>query len=251
MPYVWSRNGAYQFRRRLPKKLTELGAPTFLCLSLRTEVLPEAMKRAAAIIAAMELVEAEVTSMNLVREVTPEALTLIVREVARAALDEIVRRDAMAGVRSEAEADAARGRVEHEIARLKASSRLRDGQPARDATREAMATLHIPGAGDAPALVEREALGALIEVRTSELAFEEGQSLEQATRVLRERHFSGQPLDRIKPPIMLSDAVAAAHRTAVSIDMARKIEATGACAIAFRGDMPLDCFWSGKTSWPS
>jgi hypothetical protein len=41
MPFVWRRGGVYQFRRRLPKKLTELGAPALLCLSLRTEVLPE------------------------------------------------------------------------------------------------------------------------------------------------------------------------------------------------------------------
>lgn len=40
-----------------------------MCLSLRTEVLPEAMKRAVAIIAAVEHVEAEVTS-NLVRMIT-------------------------------------------------------------------------------------------------------------------------------------------------------------------------------------
>jgi hypothetical protein len=120
MPFVWRRGRVYQYRRRLPKKLTELGAPTLLCLSLRTEVLPEAMKRAAAIIAAVERVEAEVTS-NLVRMITPAAITLIVREGARAALDEIVQRDAVAGVRTKAEADAARDRIEQEIAALRSA----------------------------------------------------------------------------------------------------------------------------------
>jgi hypothetical protein len=95
MPTNAATRRAFHFRRRLPKKLTELGAPAFLCLSLRAEVLPEAMKRAAAIIAAVERVEAEVTT-NLVRMITPAAVTLIVREAARAALDEIVRRDAVA-----------------------------------------------------------------------------------------------------------------------------------------------------------
>jgi hypothetical protein len=110
MPFVWRRGRVYQYRRRLPRKLAELGAPALLCLSLRTEVLPEAMKRAAAIIAAVEHVEAEVTS-NLVRMITPAAITLIVREAAGAALDEIVRNDAVAGVRTEAEADAAHDRI--------------------------------------------------------------------------------------------------------------------------------------------
>lgn len=90
MPFVWRRGRAFHFRRRLPKKLTELGAPACLCLSLQTEVLPEAMKRAAAIIAAIERVETEVTT-NLTRMLTPAAIALIVREAARAALDGIVR----------------------------------------------------------------------------------------------------------------------------------------------------------------
>ncbi len=84
MPFVWRRNGVYQFRRRLSKRLTELGAPASLSLSLQTEVLVEAMKRAAAIVAALERVETEVTT-NLVRIFTPAAVTLIVREAARAA----------------------------------------------------------------------------------------------------------------------------------------------------------------------
>ena len=241
MPFVWRRGGVYQFRRRLPKKLTELGAPALLCLSLRTEVLPEAMKRAAAIIAAVERVEAEVTT-NPVRMITPAAMALIVREAARAALDEIVRRDAVAEVRTEAEADAARAGLEHEIARLRSALRLRNGELARDATRQAMSALQIPGTGDAPALVEREVLGTLLDVKTAELSYEDGTTLEQATRDLRARLFPEQTVAQIAPPVMLSAAIAAAHRSAVSLDMARKVEGTGKCMLAFRGDMPLELF---------
>ena len=46
---------------------------------------------------------------------------------------------------------------------------------------------------------------------------------------------------------MLSAAVAAAERRAVSTDMARKVEAFRACALAWRGDMPLDLFLERKT----
>ena len=148
MPFVWRRGGVYQFRRRLPKRLTKLGAPALLCLSLRTEVLPEAMKRAAAIIAAVESVEAEVT-INPVRMITPAAMALIVREAARAALDEIVRRDAVAQIRTEAEADAAQAGLEmHRPASLRPGTR--NGELARDATRQAMSALQIPGTGPEP-----------------------------------------------------------------------------------------------------
>lgn len=56
-PYLWRRGGVFQFRRRLPKRPVDLGAPEFLSLSLRTNLLPEAMKRAAALIAATERAE--------------------------------------------------------------------------------------------------------------------------------------------------------------------------------------------------
>jgi hypothetical protein len=77
--------------------------------------------------------------------ITPAAITLIVREAARAALDEIVQRDAVAGVRTEAEADAARDRLEQEIAALRSAMRLREGAPAREATRQAMSEVIVRG----------------------------------------------------------------------------------------------------------
>lgn len=177
--------------------------------------------------------------------ITPAAVTLIVREAARAALDEIVRRDAVAQVRTEAEADAARAQLEQEIARLRAALRLRNGEPARGATRQAMSVLQIPGSGDAPAPVEREVLGTLLDVKVAELAYEDGTTLEQATRDLRARLFPEQTVMQIAPPVMLSAAIAAAHRCAVSLDMARKVEATGKCMLGFRGDMPLELFLEG------
>jgi hypothetical protein len=66
------------------------------------------MKRAAALIAAMELAEIEIMSQCAVQELTPEAAELIVREVARQALDDLVQRDGAAGPCSLAEGDAAR-----------------------------------------------------------------------------------------------------------------------------------------------
>lgn len=41
------RNGIFQFRRRWPTALTKIGAPVFLSVSLRTDVLSEAVKRSA------------------------------------------------------------------------------------------------------------------------------------------------------------------------------------------------------------
>ena len=156
------------------------------------------MKRAAAIVAALERVETEVTT-NLVRMITPSAVTLIVREAARAALDEIVQRDAVATKRTVAEADAARAGAEQEIARLRTAVRLRDGELARQATHAAMEALRIPGEGNAPAAVERDVLGTLLDVKVAELAYDDGITLEQATREIRCRLFTEQAVTEPAP----------------------------------------------------
>ena len=135
----------------------------------------------------MERAEIELMSQCAVQELTPEAVALIVREVARQALDDLVRRDEAAGPRSLAEADAARDRIADEIAELRTALRLRDSTPARDATRGAMQRLGMTGHAAVPASVERDELGALVEVKSAEAALEEGQSLDQATREIRDR----------------------------------------------------------------
>jgi hypothetical protein len=72
-PRSASRRG-FRFRRRFPKNSGELGAPEFPCLPLWTEVLPAALKRAAAFFTAMEGIEAEAMSTGPVREITSKAM---------------------------------------------------------------------------------------------------------------------------------------------------------------------------------
>lgn len=119
-----------------------------------------------------------------------------------------MRRDALADVRTEAQADLARAELEQEIARLRSALQLRNGEPGHEATRLAMSALQRRGSGDAPALVERDVLGTLVDVKSAELAYEVGMTLDQATRDLRGRLFAGQTLNGIASPVMLSAAIA-------------------------------------------
>jgi hypothetical protein len=68
-----------------------------------------------------------------------------------------------------------------------------------------------------PETVERDALGGLLEVREAAALLDEGRSLAQATQALRTRHFAGRDLDHIGPPVMISAAIDAATRLAVSV----------------------------------
>lgn len=74
VPHVRLRGGVFPFRRRFPKNAGELGAQQLPCLPLRTQFIPEALKRAAAFFTTMEVIEAESMSTGPVREITSKAL---------------------------------------------------------------------------------------------------------------------------------------------------------------------------------
>jgi hypothetical protein len=74
----------FNFRRRWPAALVKIGLPAFLRASLRTEVLPEAMTRAARLIAAMDGVEARLMSECVTRLVQPNEARAIANEIIRA-----------------------------------------------------------------------------------------------------------------------------------------------------------------------
>jgi hypothetical protein len=230
-----------------PEKIVEKGAPSFLCLSLRTQVLPEAMKRAAALLAAMERIEQQVMAQSAVVEMDSQTVRLIVNEVVRQALVELVRAETSAAPQSPAEADAASARLADDIQALRQFLRLRDGAPARPAMERAMAALGLAPQEAVPGSVEREALGGLLDVHNVAAALDEGHSLEQATRDVRSRYLGGRDVEDLRPTVMLSAAIAEAERLAVSVDMARKIAATGKLMLAWEGDMPLDLFVEKKT----
>jgi len=89
-------------------------------------------------------------------------------------------------------------------------------------------------------LAERPALGALIETREAECAVEDGATVEEATRDMRARRFGGRAEEALRPPVMLSKAIAAAEARAVSRDMVNKVRTTGECLRAYFGDVPLE-----------
>ncbi|WP_363322968.1 DUF6538 domain-containing protein [uncultured Jannaschia sp.] len=59
-PYLLRRGRIYYFRKRLPKVISGNCCRTFLCLSLRTPLLSEAMSRSARVFAAYQRTETRV-----------------------------------------------------------------------------------------------------------------------------------------------------------------------------------------------
>jgi hypothetical protein len=126
---------AFNFRRRWPARLVRLGLPGFLRSSLRTDVLSEAMTRAAALIAAMERVEARLMSECVTRLVQPEEARAIANEIIRAEIARMLTAEADPTPRLAADVDARIAALSAEIAALREGLRLTGPQYRKGAPR--------------------------------------------------------------------------------------------------------------------
>jgi len=199
-------------------------------------------------VTALERVERDIVSGSLISLPDPEMAPATHREVARKALRAMLDREATAAPRTLEQADADRAQAEAALAALRQALRqalrLRDVSPAVGPATEAAASLGLDAEIGASRPIAQAAMGGLVEIGEVALAVEDGATVEEASRALRERHFDGKPLEEIRAPVMLAAAIAAAGKRAVSRDMARKLDATGICALAHFGNVPLEAMAS-------
>lgn len=168
-------------------------------------------------------------------QVTPAMETAIRREVMRCAMMEWLVREASFEPRSIDEADAAAAATEAKVAAARAAIRLRDPSLALAPVAAAAAALGLAINPVALPRVGRAVLGVLAEMHEAELAFENGATVEEATRVLRDVHFGGRPPERLSPPVRLSTAVEKAIERAPTRGMTDKVKTTGELMLAFFG----------------
>ncbi|NCM98390.1 MAG: hypothetical protein GW948_14275, partial [Rhodobacterales bacterium] len=137
-------------------------------------------------------------SGSLISLPDPEMVRAVLREVARKALRAMLDREATAAPRTLEQADADRAQAEAALAALRQALRLRDVSPAVGPATEAAASLGLDAEIGASRPIAQAAMGGLVEIGEVALAVEDGATVEEASRALRERHFDGKPLDEIR-----------------------------------------------------
>ena len=238
--FLTLRGGVFHFRRRLSKRLAGRTPTNELRRSLGTTSLAEAVKRAGALIAALERFEAFVMSDTVVTPLQSAEAKALIDEIYRSEIAAMAARESQGGPRTIEAADAERARLQSEILALREALKRRDASCARPALDAAAASLSMTVTDATVRLTERPALGALVETREAECAVEDGATVEEATRDMRARRFGGRAVEALRPPVMLSKAIAAAEARAVSRDMVNKVRTTGECLRAHFGDVPLE-----------
>ncbi|MEO9629684.1 MAG: DUF6538 domain-containing protein [Sulfitobacter sp.] len=235
--YLVRRNKVFYFRRRWPEKLRQYGAPAFLSVSLRTQILSEAVKRSVDLLSAVEAGEKDV-----LRELEDNAAC---DARVQATLKEIVRR-AMATMIARQESDASGESSEACLRRIDAETcRIRDAQRTRDwkvasgfAGSIAQKNGLDPNTVETPA-VARQVLALLR--RLNELSARVERDLDDPLHVgreLLEDHGLKPTRDALKPPMLLSEAIEKACGEAPQ-GVEGKIRVIGKLALAYFGDVPV------------
>jgi integrase len=129
--------------------------------------------------------------------------------------------------------------LEQELERLRRAARRRDHSAMRERVDSAAERLNLPPLGPERRQVDRQAHGAMVQVREVELAVEEGESAAAAAKAVLEERFGGADLSELREPVLISEAVDAKAKVATR-DMARKFRGVGRLLAAHFGDVPLN-----------
>ncbi|MCB1312929.1 MAG: hypothetical protein KDK29_14120 [Sedimentitalea sp.] len=227
----------FHFRRRWPAELRTFGAPEFLSISLRTNLLREAVKRSADLLTALEAGE-----IDVLKELqdNPVAETRV-----RSMLQEIVRRSVASMIaRQECDApdahpDAYLDRITSETRRIQEAQRARDwtvatGLAGDVAKRNGIAVSEV----EAPA-VARQVLAVMRQL--NELSARVERDFDDPLHAGREmllNHGLSPTRDALKPPTPLSEAIEKACQEAPP-DVETKIRVVGKLALVHFGDIPV------------
>ncbi|MBB91472.1 MAG: hypothetical protein CMF68_10865 [Magnetovibrio sp.] len=230
------RNGVFYFRRRWTTPLRKNGAPEFLSVSLRTNILSEAVKRSADLLTAVEAGERNMLIELQESPVNSGRIQEMLKELVRQAFVRMIARQ---------ESDLSIGNSDPHLSKIIAESdRIRAAQKARDWS------VAMPFAGEiarkngmdlddlaAPA-VARQVLALIRQLNDLSLSVE--QNFEDPLNAGREillGHGISPTREALKPPMQLSEAIEKACSEAPR-DVEIKIRVIGKLALAFFGDIP-------------
>ncbi|MGP6086313.1 hypothetical protein [Antarctobacter jejuensis] len=132
MPYLMRRGRFFYFRKRLLRAVSEPGSNLFLCLSLQTDLLLVAVRRASALIAALEERVTRMIRESGTSNFCPEMGKTILQEFLRAEMARLLEFEARISDQTEDSLEARVREREEETRQLHAAARKADWSTVRE-----------------------------------------------------------------------------------------------------------------------
>jgi len=240
-PYLQRRGNIFYFRKRLQNIGPNAPVGKFLCLSLQTALLPEAMSRVARLLAVLQREEAKIMTEQTRQAIPTENIQVILKEILRGELTRILREQDTGRSFEDTEIDTLITRLDQRRVDLKRSARRSDYSQVETGVREAATSVGLNLPADLPNDLGRRAVNLvrdLLELEGNALDGEDARS-EAASLVAQ---YSTQSVETFvaSKVVLLSNAWDEALKLYPSKDMKGNIDAIGKVAIAYFGDIPIE-----------
>ncbi len=177
------------------------------------------MKRAAALLVAIEAAEREIMKDRQRRDLTPKEVKAILDEVVRAELAAIIGGLDVAAPQTHDAVEERIAALEADIRSLKKAARLRDFAPVESRIASAAERLAIALETPLPGALGRQAIAKLRALKEAEVSDEDGEDIADAAGSLIEDHLSGDLGKVGEAPLTLSRALECALEHATTADM--------------------------------
>jgi hypothetical protein len=213
----------------------------FICLSLQTSLLSEAMSRAARLLAVMQREEARIMTDQTRQTIPTENIQVILKEILRGELASILRVQDNGPSFDDTGIDSLITRLDQRRADLKRSARRSDYGQVETEVREAATSVGFSLPADLPNDLGRRAVNLvrdLLELEGNALDGEDARS--EATPLVAQ--YSNQSVETFvaSKAVLLSTAWDEALKLYPSKDMKGNIDAIGKLAIVYFGDIPIE-----------
>ena len=238
------RSRIFHFRRRWPESLRNLGAPEFLSVSLRTDVLSIAAARSCRLRAAVEEGERELKACLADRPVCAETTRSLLREMVRSAVQKMME-DLEAPVASTLDTERLPA-IEADLKEIKLALRQRDWSTAPAVVDPFAAGFPVQAQDLSQPAIARQIL--LTRLRLLELEAQVEETFDDPLHLGRDllaQHDLLPRRDALRPPMRLSEAVEkAADAAPASVEV--KIRTVGVLALDHFGDIAMTTLTYGR-----
>ncbi|WP_333909698.1 DUF6538 domain-containing protein [Phaeobacter italicus] len=239
-PYLQRRGRMYYFRKRFPQVLAKNGGKPFLCLSLRTPLLSEAMSRAARLLAVLELEEISIMTDPIKQAMSGQKITALLTEATRQELGRILFKQDQGAPLSDDAIDARIERLDQECTDLKRRARRNDYSAVTAPLRAAASAAGIELPEEIPQELGRQAVALFRELKEIEAKSLDGHDARSEAKSMVST-FTSKPVDEFvsSRSVLLSDSWQQALNLYPSKHMKGNIDAIAKLALEFFGDVPV------------
>ncbi|MGV6804162.1 MAG: DUF6538 domain-containing protein [Ruegeria sp.] len=233
------RGRIFYFRKRLPKKLSNQVPNQFLCLSLRTDLPLDAVKRAAALLTVLEQMEKTHVDALIKNSLNPETAKAVLTEMLRSALEGMLQEQNQDIALSAGEVDQRIEALQEENRRLRRAARNRqwtDVEPLLRAAGDRVA-LNVP----TPISNDLGKRATTLQRRLNEveIAAQEGDDVRYASSDLLAEHGLDDFDKFVQAPVLLSQARARTDENHSSKAMKKITASVYQLTEEFLGDIPV------------